>query len=92
MRGPGLRYRGRGSWPVLPRVIAGRWPWRLNGEEARCPAVAPDDVRDVAERVGQGMLNPCAGRDPTRSLTRRPDGFPGKGPTIFVLIRSPRPA
>ena len=69
MRGPGLRYRGRGlgRWPVFPRVISGRWPWRLNGDEARFPAVAPYDVRDAAERVGQGMLNPCADRDPTRS-------------------------
>ena len=53
MRGPGLRYRGWGIWPVFPRVIAGRWPWRLSGDQAGFLAVAPDDVRDVGERVGQ---------------------------------------
>ena len=79
-------HRDRARWPVFRGGVPGHWPWHLNGGEARFLAVALDNVRYVAERVGQGMLNLYAGRDPTRSMTYQPDRFPGNGPAIFVPI------
>ena len=70
MRDLGLRYRGRGRWPVFRSVIPGHWPWYLNGDEARFLTVALDNVRDVAERIGQGVLDLYADRDPSEVLTR----------------------
>ena len=70
MREWSLRYRGRGRWPVFRSVIAGHWPWYLNGDEARFLTVALDNVRDVAERIGQGVLDLYADRDPSEVPTR----------------------
>ena len=70
MRELGLRYRGRGRWPVFRSVIPGHWPWYLSGDEARFLTVALDNVRDVAELIGQGMLDLYADRDPSEVLTR----------------------
>ena len=42
MRELGLRYRGRGRWPVFRSVIPGHWPWYLSGDEARYLTVALD--------------------------------------------------
>ena len=70
MRELGLRYRGRGRWPVFRSVIPGHWPWYLGGDEARFLTVALDNVRDVAARVGRGTLDLYAGRDPSEVLTR----------------------
>ena len=70
MRELGFRYRGRGRWPVFRSVIPGHWPWYLSGDEARFLTVALDNVRDVAERIGQGLLDLYAGRDPGEVLTR----------------------
>ena len=70
MRDLGFRYRGRGRWPVFRSVIPGHWPWHLNGDEVRFLTVALDNVRDVAERIGQGKLDLYAGRDPSEVLTR----------------------
>jgi len=70
MRELGFRYRGRGRWPVFRSVIPGHWPWYLNGDEARFLTVALDNVRDVAERIGQGVLDLYADRDPSEALTR----------------------
>ena len=70
MRELGLRYRGRGRWPVFRSVVPGHWPWYLNGDEARFLTVALDNVRDVAERIGQGVLDLYAGRDPSEVLIR----------------------
>ncbi len=70
MRGLGLGYRGRGRWPVFRSIIPGHWPWYLSGDEARFLTIALDNVRDVAERMGQGTLDLYAGRDPSEVLTR----------------------
>ena len=70
MRELGLRYRGRGRWPVFRSVIPGHWPWYLGGDEARFLTVALDNVRDVAERIGRGHAGslrrpgPRGGADP----------------------------
>ena len=70
MRELGLRYRGRGRWPIFRSVIPGHWPWYLSGDEARFLTVALDNVRDVAERIGQDTLDLYTGRDPGEVLTR----------------------
>ena len=70
MRDLGFRYRGRGSWPIFRSAIPGHWPWYLSGDEARFLTIALDNVRDVAERMGRGMLDLYAGRDPSEVLTR----------------------
>ena len=70
MRDLGLRYRGRGRWPIFRSAIPGHWPWYVNGDEARFLTIALDNVRDVAERVGQGMLDLYAGRAPSEVLTQ----------------------
>ena len=54
MRELGLRYRGRGRWPVFRSVIPGHWPWYLNGEEARFLTVA----LDVDSPSGTVLLRP----------------------------------
>ena len=69
MRDLGLRYRGR--WPIFRSIIPGHWPWYVNADEARFLTIALDNVRDVAERIGQGMLDLYAGRAPSEVLTRR---------------------
>ena len=70
MRKVQLRYRGRGRWPIFRSVIPGHWPWYVNADEARFLTIALDNVRDVAERIGQGVLDLYAGRDPSEMLTR----------------------
>ena len=70
MRDLGFRYRGRGRWPVFRSVIPGHWPWYLSGDEVRFLTVALDNVRDVTERIGQGVLDLYADRDPSEVLTR----------------------
>ena len=70
MRDLGLRYRGRGRWPIFRSIIPGHWPWYVNADEARFLTIALDNVRDVAERIGQGMLDLYAGRAPSEVLTQ----------------------
>ena len=70
MRDLGLRYRGRGRWPIFRSAIPGHWPWYVNADEARFLTIALDNVRDVAERIGQGMLDLYAGRAPSEVLTQ----------------------
>ena len=70
MRELGLRYRGRGRWPVFRSIIPGHWPWYLSGDEARFLTIALDNVRDVAERMEQGMFDLYVGRYPSEVLTR----------------------
>ena len=70
VRDLGLRYRGRGRWPIFRSAIPEHWPWYVNADEARFLTIALDNVRDVAERMGQGILDLYAGRDPGEVLTR----------------------
>ena len=70
MRDLGFRYRGRGRWPIFRSIIPGHWPWYVNADGARFLTIALDNVRDVAERIGQGMLDLYAGRAPSEVLTQ----------------------
>ena len=70
VRDLGLRHSGRGRWPIFRSIVPGHWPWYLSGDEARFLTIALDNVREVAERMGHGMLDLYAGRDPSEVLTR----------------------
>ena len=87
MRDLGLRYRGRGRWPIFRSVIPGHWPWYVNADEARFLTIALDNVRDVAERIGQGMLDLYAGRAPSEVLTQSLRG--GVWRDEWELLRPP---
>ena len=70
MRELGLRYRGRGRWPLFRSARPGYWPWYVNSDEARFLTIALDNVRDVAQRIAQGEFDLYASRDPGEVLVR----------------------
>ncbi|MCA9937915.1 MAG: hypothetical protein KC418_04695 [Anaerolineales bacterium] len=47
----GLKFRGRGAWPLFRSFMAGYAPWRLTADEARFMIHALPQVIDVTERV-----------------------------------------
>ena len=74
IRDLGLKYRGRGKWPMFRSARPGYWPWFVNGDEARFLTVALDTVRDVAERVARGELELRYEETPGLFLARVPEG------------------
>jgi len=56
MRRAGLRYRGRGTWPLFRNLRPGYVPWRLEEDEAVFLTAALDNMTDVASRVSSGDL------------------------------------
>ena len=74
IRDLGLRYRGRGRWPMFRSARPGYWPWFVNADEARFLAIALDNVRDVAERMARGELELYDGQSQGLVLARVPDG------------------
>ena len=74
IRDLGLRYRGRGKWPMFRSARPGYWPWFVNGDEARFLTVALDNVRDVAERLAQGHLDLHYGQSQGLVLALVPEG------------------
>jgi len=74
IRDLGLRYRGRGRWPMFRSARPGYWPWFVNGDEARFLTVALDNVRDVAERMARGELDLYDGQSQGLALARVPEG------------------
>ena len=56
MRRAGLRYRGRGTWPIFRNLRPGYVPWRLEEDEAVFLTAALDNMTDVASRVSSGDL------------------------------------
>ena len=61
MRRAGLRYRGRGAWPIFRSLKPGYVPWRLDEDEAVFLAAALANMTDVTSRVASGKLElPCA--------------------------------
>jgi len=73
IRDLGLRYRGRGRWPMFRSARPGYWPWFVNGDEARFLTIALDNVRDVAERLPQGNFVLYDGQSQGLVLARVPD-------------------
>jgi len=56
MRRAGLRYRGRGMWPIFRSLRPGYLPWRLEEDEAVFLTAALENMTDVASRVSSGDL------------------------------------
>ena len=56
MRRAGLRYRGRGTWPIFRSLRPGYLPWRLDEDEAVFLTAALGNMIDVASRVSSGDL------------------------------------
>jgi len=74
IRDLGLRYRGRGRWPMFRSARPGYWPWFVNEDEARFLTVALDNARDVAERMARDELDLYYGQSRGLVLARVPEG------------------
>ena len=74
IRDLGLRYRGRGRWPMFRSARPGYWLWFLNADEARFLTLALDNVRDAAERMARGELDLYDGQSQGLVLARVPEG------------------
>ncbi len=61
----GLRFRGRGAWPVFRSLRPGYQPWYLDREEVRFFTLALTQVNQVARRLS----------DDPRLLNRGPRGY-----------------
>ena len=70
IRDLGLRYRGRGSWPIFRSMKPGYVPWRLDADEAEFLTLALRAMLEVAARVESGELSLYNEDDPDRILTR----------------------
>ena len=66
----GLRYRGRGRWPLFRSTATGYMPWYLNSDEAVFLTMALRNVTDVALRVAGGEEVLYSESDPSLILTR----------------------
>ncbi len=66
----GLKYRGKGRWPLFYSTRPGYTPWRLEADEAVFLTIALKNVMDVASRIASGELDLYSGRDPGTMLTR----------------------
>ncbi len=89
IRGLGLRYRGRGRWPLFRSLVPGYVPWHLESDEAVFLTVALRNIQDVALRVSRGELDLYSEDEPglRLSLAFR-DGEWRDGREI---LRPPRP-
>ena len=66
----GLKYRGRGRWPLFRSLVPGYFPWYPDSEEAVLLTTALRSVMEVAARVARGELDLYCEDDPGRILTR----------------------
>ena len=66
----GLRYRGRGKWPMFRSVAQGYIPWYLNSDEAEFLTMALQNVTEIASRIAGGEQVFYAHDDPGLMLTR----------------------
>ena len=66
----GIKYRGRGGWPLFLSTHPGHTPWHLDADEAIFLTMALRNMADVASRVAGGELDLYAGREPGAMLTR----------------------
>ena len=70
IRGLGLKYRGRGRWPLFRSTVPGYMPWYLDSEEAVFMTTALRNVMGVAAGVADGSLDLYSEDDPGLVLTR----------------------
>lgn len=69
IRSLGLRYRGRGRWPLFRSTFPGYAPWLLDSDEAVFLAVALRNMTDVAARMSRGELDLYSDDEPGLVLT-----------------------
>ena len=70
----GLRYRGRGRWPVFRSMRPGYAPWRLEAGEAEFLTIALREMMDLAARVEAGQSSLFDEDYPGLPLIRSFDG------------------
>ena len=66
----GLRYRGRGRWPLFRDTTPGYAPWYLDADGAAFLTTAIGNVMDVVSRVASRELALYVENDPSLILTR----------------------
>ena len=66
----GLKYRGRGNWPLFRSTSPGLAPWRLDADEAVFLTLAIRNAINMASRIARGELSPYSEDDPSLILTR----------------------
>ena len=66
----GLRYRGRGGWPLFRTTTPGFAPWHLDAEQAAFLTTAIRNVMDITSRMASGELVPYSDANPSLILTR----------------------
>ena len=71
IRSLGLRYRGRGRWPIFQDFKPGYLPWRLEADDAEFLTMALRGVIEVASLVDKGELSFSDEDGPIRVLYRR---------------------
>ncbi len=71
IRSLGLRYRGRGQWPLFQNFKPGYIPWRLEADEAEFLTVALRCVIDVAALMDGGEISFSAEDGSILIFTRR---------------------
>jgi hypothetical protein len=91
IRSLGLRYRGRGRWPVFRRAKPGFAPWRLSGDEAVFLTAALQNITDAAARIESGGLDLYGDEDYSRILTRTLNNGAWQDRWDVFVMPSPRP-
>ena len=86
----GLRYRGRGRWPIFRTSTPGFAPWYLDAEQAVSLTTAIRNVMDIVSRMASGELVPYSDSDPSLILTRVFRG--GAWHDEWRLFKPPSPA
>ena len=89
IRDLGLRYRGRGKWPLFTSVRPGYVPWRLDSDEAVLLTQALRSVRAAAVLVENGELTLQPGEAPRPVLAQDP--HEGGWQYRWSLLRLPSP-
>lgn len=71
----GLRFRGRGAWPMFRSLRPGCCPWFIDGPEARFLTLALNLMLEIVPRIDVGDLEPFDEDNPESLLTLvRDDG------------------
>ena len=66
----GLKYRGRGKWPLFRNTTPGFEPWRFEADHAVFMTTAIHNVLDVSSRIARGELSAHSEEDASLVLNR----------------------
>ncbi len=89
IRSLGLKYRGRGKWPLFRSTSPGYVPWYLSSEEAQFLTLALRNVTEIASRMASGEQVLYSESDPGLILTRVLRD--GEWRDQWETLRPPRP-